>query len=172
MKFRIVMLLAAAVVLQLGAESLQACGDKYLLNGRGAKFKQAYAAIYPASVVIFARPQRGSAKEIRDPRLLADLKQAGHRVAVVEDERALTRTLEAERVDVVLTDGADADQLTTQAATIATRPKVLPVLFKATKTEQKTFETRYQLYLSSSAGSIRFLSAIDDVMKARKKKAA
>jgi hypothetical protein len=170
MKFRIVMLLAAAMVLQLGAESLQACGDKYLLSGRGAKFKQAYAAIYPASVVVFARPQRGATKEIRDPRLLADLKSAGHRVAVVEDEGALVRTLAAERVDVVLTDGADADQLTTQAATVATRPKVLPVLFKASKAEQKAFETRFHMYLSSSDRSIRFLSAIDDVMKARKKK--
>jgi hypothetical protein len=171
MRARVMALVVAAVVLQLGAEGLQACGDKFLLAGRGAKFRQAYAAIYPAQVVVFARPQRGSTSAIRNPNLLADLKLAGHRVVVVEDERALTRTLETERVDVVFTDGSDADRLSTQADTVPARPKVVPVLFKPTKAEAKAVETRYQIFLNSSDKSMRFLSAIDDVMKARKKKA-
>src|SRR5262249_11339523 len=59
----------AAMVLQQSASGVQACGDKFLLIGRGAKFRQAYAAIYPASIVLFARGQSGAGKAIRDPRL-------------------------------------------------------------------------------------------------------
>jgi hypothetical protein len=44
------------------ANSLQACGDKFLLVGRGAKFRQAYAAVYSASIIVFAQPQRSTTK--------------------------------------------------------------------------------------------------------------
>ena len=64
--------------------------------GRGVKFQRAYAAIYPASIVIYAQPQRSAAKAIRDPRLQSDLKLAGHRVSVVESEPAAPATEDAE----------------------------------------------------------------------------
>ena len=170
MRVRVVTLVLAAVVAQSGIQRLQACGDKFLLAARGAKFRQAYAAIYPASVLVFARPERGSSKAIRDPRFIADLKQAGHRVAVVEDEHALSRALQSDRVDVLLTDGADADQAAAQAGTAPTNPKVLPVLFKPTKDVAKTFESRFQTCLRSDDRPGKYLGVIDEVMKARKKK--
>src|SRR5262245_27479278 len=115
MRARVLMLAAALAALQSGARSVQACGDKFLLAGRGAKFRQVYAAIYPASVVVYAHPQRGAGKAILDPRLLADLKQAGHRVSVLQEEQALSRALASDRIDVVLTDAVDADRVATQA---------------------------------------------------------
>lgn len=172
MRVRVLTLIVAAVVAQSGVQSLQACGDKYLLPIRGAKFRQAYAAIYPASVLVYARPERGSSKAIRDPRFIADLKQAGHRVVVVEDERALARALQSDRVDVLLTDGADADQAATQADSAATKPKLLPVLFKPTKDAAKAVESRYQVCLKSDDRPGQYLKVIDELMKARKKKAA
>lgn len=171
MRLRAVMLLAAAVFLHWDGNRVQACGDKFLLNGKGAKFRQAYAAIYPASVVVVALPQRDSGKALRDPRLLTDLKQAGHQVAVVEDERALAHTLTSGRVDVLLTDAADADRLTALADSAPTRPKVLPVMFRPTKQEISAVEARYKQNLKSGDRSIKYLSAIEDVMKAKKKKA-
>ena len=163
-------LLTAVVLVQHGAAGVQACGDKFLLVGRGAKFRQAYAAIYPATILIFAQAQRSSAKAIRDPRFQADLKTAGHRVSVVEDERALARAMESDRVDLVLTDSADADRVAKQADTAPSRPRVLPVMFEPTKEEAKAVEQRYQCRLTASDRSVRYLAAIDDAMKARKKK--
>ena len=169
-------LFVSALVLQQGAPDLQACGDKFLLVGRGAKFRQAYAAVYPASILVFASPQRSAAKAIRDPRLQTDLKTAGHRVEVVEDERALARALESDRVDLVLTDAADADRIARQADTAPARPRVLPVMFEPSKEEAKAIEARYQCRLTTSDRSTRYLAAIDDAMKARvelkKKKAS
>jgi hypothetical protein len=167
MRARVLALVVAVAALQTGADSLQACGDKFVLVGRGAKFRQAYAAIYPASIIVFAQPMRGAAKAIRDPRLHADLKLAGHRVSIAEDERALVRALESDRVDVVLTDAVDADHVAAEANTAPARPRVLPVMFEPSKADEKAIEARYQVHLTSTDRSIRYLAAIDDAMKAR-----
>jgi hypothetical protein len=171
-----VIVFVSAMMLQQGAASLDACGDKFLLVGRGAKFRQAYAAVYPASILVFASSQRSAAKAIRDPRLQADLKAAGHRVSLVEDERALARALESDRIDLVLTDAADADRIAKQADSAPARPRVLPVMFEPSKEEAKAVESRYQCRLTAGDRSGRYLSAIDDAMKARveqkKKKAS
>ena len=165
------MLFLAMLVVQPVGANLQACGDKFLMIGKGAKFRQAYAAIYHASVIVFVQPGRGAAKAIQDPRLLADLKQAGHRVSVVENERALSNALASDRVDVLLTDAADADRLAVQADSAPTRPRVLPVMLKPSKEEAKVIEARFQYLLTSGDRSLKYLSVIDETMKARKKKA-
>jgi hypothetical protein len=169
MRVRIVLVVVAAALLHLDA-GVQACGDKFLMTGYGAKFRQAYASLYPASVLVLAPPQRDSAKAMKDPRLLAELKQAGHRVAVVEDERALARALATDRVDVLLTDAADADRVAALANDAPTHPKVLPVMFKPSKQESAAIEARYKQNLKSGDRSINYLRAIDDMMKARKNK--
>src|SRR5258706_9460389 len=106
-----VLVFVAITLVSNAAPPVEACGDKFLLVGRSARFRQAYAAIYPATIVVFAQPQRSAAKAIRDPRLQTDLKAAGHHVTIAEDERALARAFESEGVDFVLTDVADADRI-------------------------------------------------------------
>jgi hypothetical protein len=160
-------LIVALTVVGLASQATQACGDKFLLVGRGVKFQRAYAAIYPASIIIFAQPQRSAAKAIRDPRLQADLKQAGHRIVLVESEEALARALERDKVDLVLTDAADADRTSRQGAASPSRPTVLPVMYEPTKEEAKEVESRYQCRLKSSDRADRYLLTIDDAMKAR-----
>jgi ABC-type amino acid transport substrate-binding protein len=163
----------APILMALGAvflqetNGVQACGDKFLVVGRGVRFQRAYASIYPASIVVYAQSQRSPAKAIRDPRLQADLKAAGHRVLLVESDAALAKALESDRVDLVLTDVADADRIAKQADSAPAKPRVLPVMFEPTKEEAKAIETRYQCRLKSSDRADRYLAAIDDAMKAR-----
>jgi hypothetical protein len=160
-------LMVFAAVITNGAEPLQACGDKFLLVGRAVTYHRAYGAVYPASILVYAPPQRDAAKAIRDPRLQSDLKRAGHRVVMVESDAALTRALESDRVDLLLTDVADADRLSKQFASTAAAPSVLPVMYEPTKDEAKQVEARYHCQLKSSDRADRFLSSIDDAMKAR-----
>ena len=164
--YKAILMAVAAVFLQDGVDA-QACGDKFLLLGRGVKFQRAYAAIYPASIVIYAQPQRSAAKAIRDPRLQSDLKLAGHRVFVVESEPALARALASERVDLVLTDAADADRTATEGAASPSKPTVLPVMYEPTREEAKRIEARFQCRLKSSDRAERYLATIDDAMKVR-----
>jgi hypothetical protein len=160
-------LLAIVTVVGLASQGVQACGDKFLLVGRGVKFHRAYAAIHPASIVIYAQPQRSAAKAIRDPRLQTDLKQAGHRVVLVESDEALARALGSDHVDLVLTDVADADRTSRQGAASPSKPDVLPVMYEPTREEAKEIESRYQCRLKTSDRADRYLVTIDDAMKAR-----
>ena len=131
-------LLAGVMTVGLvAAETAQACGDKFLLLGRGVKYQRAYAAIYPASIVIYAAPKRNAAKAIRDPRLQNELKLAGHRVSLVDTEAGLARALSSERVDLVLTGVADADAASRQGVASASKPTVLPVMYEPTREQVK-----------------------------------
>jgi hypothetical protein len=164
--YKTILMVMAAVFLQNGVGA-QACGDKFLLLGRGAKFQRAYAALHPASIVIYAQPQRSAAKAIRDPRLQQDLKLAGHRVSMVESEAALVRALASERVDLVLTDVADADRTSTAGAASVSRPTILPVMYEPTAEEAKRIQAQYQCRLKSSDRPDRYLRTIDDAMTVR-----
>jgi len=160
-------LLGILTVVGAASHPTQACGDKFLLVGRGVKFQRAYAAVFPASIVIYAHPQRQTAKAIRDPRLQADLNLAGHHVLLIETDAALARALESGTVDLVLTDVADADRMSTQGQASPSRPTVLPVMYEPTQQEAKEIEARYQCRLKSSDRADRYLATIDDAMKAR-----
>jgi hypothetical protein len=164
--YRPVLVAVAAVCLH-AADTVQACGDKFLMVGRGVKFQRAYAAIHPASIVIFAESQRNAAKAIREPRLQADLKLAGHRVELIESEAALARALASAKVDLVLTDAADADRVARQGAASASKPTVLPVMYQPTRDEAKAIEAMYHCRLNSSDRTDRYLATIDDAMKVR-----
>ncbi len=159
-------LVLGTVLLQLQSPA-QACGDKFLLVGRGVSYRRAYAAIHPASIVVYAEARRTGAKAIRDPRLQTDLKTAGHRVLLVDTDEALVRALESGGVDLVLTDAADADRISKRAMTSRSKPTVLPVMYEPTKAEAKDIEARYQCRLTSSDRADRYLVAIDNAMKTR-----
>lgn len=160
-------ILVVATMLLQASNAAQACGDKFLLVGRGVEFHRAYAALYPASIVIYARLAGDAAKAIRDSRFQANLKQSGHRVLLVENDAALVRALESDRVDLILTDVADAEALSGKAAAAPSKPAVLPVMYRPTKAEIQTIEARYQCRLTSADRADRYLAAIDNAMKAR-----
>lgn len=160
-------ILSVATVFLQTTNAAQACGDKFLLVGRSVEFHRAYAALYPASIVIYAKPAGDAVKAIRDSRFQATLKQSGHRVLLVENDAALARALESDRVDLILTDVADAEPVSKTAAAAPSKPAVLPVMYRPTKEEAQTIESRYQCRLTSADRADRYLAAIDTAMKAR-----
>lgn len=85
----------------------------------------------------------------------------------VENDQALARALEADRVDLILTGVADAETLSRLAAAAPSKPAVLPVMYRPTQEEVQTVEARYQCRLTSADRTDRYLAAIDNAMKAR-----
>jgi hypothetical protein len=149
-----------------------ACGDKFLLVGRSARFNQAYAAIYPATVLIYARPGRTASTAILDPKFQASLTRAGHRVEVVKDEEQVAALLQAGRFDLVLTDVADAEMTKAKADLAPTKPTVMPVLTNPTKADVQTIRAKYQCEVNPSDRPARYLSSIDEEMQTRIKQRA
>jgi len=162
------------VVAMLGAASslqmvMYACGDKFLMVGRSARFNQAYAAIYPATILLYAPSGHGASPGILDPKFQTSLTRAGHRVEVVKDEARLAQTLQAGGVDLVLADVSDVEAIKPRAEQSPSKPMVLPLMYKPTKAEAEAVKTRYRTELKSSDRPARYLSAIDDEMQARVK---
>jgi hypothetical protein len=161
---------ALVVVLLVGVSALYpaalACGDKFLMVGRGAKFQRAYASVHPGKILIYARPSTDAKAAIRDPQLHKALRQAGHAVSVIEDWALLEAALRTAPTDVVLVDGAEAARLQAAIATSPTHPDALFVAFPAAMPPADVI-----CRLKSSDKPIRFLDEVENAMKARSKRA-
>jgi hypothetical protein len=142
-----------------------ACGDKFLMVGRGAKFQRAYASVHPGKVLIYARPSTSTKAAIRDPQLHKALRQAGHAVSVIEDWALLEQALKTAPSDVILVDVAEADRLQAAFAAAQTHPDALYVAFPSAVPGDIVCR------LKSSDKPIRFLDEVENLMKARAKRA-
>jgi len=162
--------IALVVVLVLGVSTLYpaalACGDKFLMVGRGAKFQRAYASVHPGKILIYARPSTDAKAAIRDPQLHKALRQAGHAVSVIEDWALLEAALRTAPSDVVLVDVAEAAKLNATLATSPTHPDALFVAFPPAQAPSDVI-----CRLKSSDKAIRYLDEVENVMKARSKRA-
>ena len=142
-----------------------ACGDKLLAIGRGLRFQRAYAPLQ-ANVVIYSNGNQSSAT-LRSARLQTTLKQAGHKLQTAEGPSQLDQALKLGRVDVVLADFADMAGITRQLQSAPSKPVVLPVLLKPSKTELTAAQKEYKFALKAPGDEVQFLVAIDEAMKLR-----
>lgn len=164
---RIVLIVVAlAVGVPALSPVIQACGDKFLMVGRGAKFQRAYASVYPGKVLIYARPSTDAKAAIRDPQLHKALRQAGHAVSVIEDWALLEQALKSLPVDVVLVDVAEAARLGSVLSSSPTHPEALYVAFPRALPPSGVI-----CRLKSSDRPLRFLDEVENLMKARARRA-
>jgi len=162
--------IALVVGLVLGVSALYpaalACGDKFLMVGRGARFQRAYASVYPGKILIYARPSTDAKAAIRDPQLHKALRQAGHAVSMIEDWALLEAALKTASTDIVLVDVAEAARLQATLAAAPTHPDALFVAFPSAQPPSDVI-----CRLKSSDRPIRFLDEVENAMKARSKRA-
>lgn len=96
--------LVAALLLASGAEAL-ACGDKFLVAGRGTRYQRP-KNFRAASVVIYADPASGLPSAVGKLPVESVLKREGHRSTTVETLDQLATLLAGGRFDVVLAAGS------------------------------------------------------------------
>ncbi len=107
MKHRVgIVALLGAVGLWMGADLL-ACGDKFLVAGRGTRYQRPKNA-RAASVLIYANPSTGLQAALQKLPLESVLKHEGHRSTTVETREQLSAILASGRFDVVLVSSGDA----------------------------------------------------------------
>ena len=95
-----VMGLAASAVLLAEGEAA-ACGDKFLVSGRGTRYQRPKNA-RAASILIYADPATGLAGAMEKGPLDSVLKREGHRTTIVETAEQLAALVVGGRFDVVL----------------------------------------------------------------------
>jgi hypothetical protein len=107
MKRRIgpVALVAAAILLT--GPNLFACGEKYLVAGRGTRYQRP-KNFRAASILIYANPSSGLEAALQTLPVESVLKREGHRATTVANAEQLSAILTAGRFDVVLAASSDA----------------------------------------------------------------
>src|SRR5260370_20469111 len=139
-----------------------ACGDKLMLV-MGVRMSQVNPAHRAA---ILAYPgNSASAALIRDIQLQPALKKAGHRFQLVEDAAGLDSALKAGKYDLVLSDVANAGELSQRVSSAPSKPVVLPVAYKPTKEIQSAAQKQYHCLLKGPSDTDHYLAAIDQAME-------
>lgn len=92
--------LVATVGVWMGGDLL-ACGDKFLVTGRGTRFQRPKNA-RAASVLIYANPSSGLPAALKNVAVDSVLKHEGHRSTTVETFDQLSAILAGGRFDVVV----------------------------------------------------------------------
>ena len=157
---------ALVALIGLGSRDVSACGDKFLLVGRGVQFQRAYAAIHPGSILIVLPPKSVKNAAVRDARLQTALKMAGHRVEVVLQAN-MADQIGRSRYDVILAERADALAIPDLVSAAPVKPSVVGVLEDPSAVELAEARQRLQAVLKTPQSLVEILKLLDDVMKTR-----
>ena len=147
------------------------CGDKLMLLFGGTRFRQIYSSGRPASILAYVPPSSPIAAVVRDLEHLPALKHAGHRFHTVQDTADLAQAVTGGKYDLLLVDVADAANLEQRFPPDRSRPVVVPVLYRPSKTETAAVKKKFSCVLKSPAKPIDYLEVIDRAVELRRKAA-
>src|ERR1041384_3178784 len=108
----------------------EACGDKFLVIGRGIRYERIHAADHPGSILLYATGNSDDAKAGAD--LEKALRKAGHKIQTVNNTATLDATLKSGKFDLVLMNLADASLLEQQVVDSPSKPAVVPIIYNRT----------------------------------------
>jgi hypothetical protein len=86
---------------------LLACGDKFLVAGRGTRYQRPKTA-RAASILIYADPASAVAATLKKAKVESLLKLEGHRATKVQSLEELSAIVSSGRYDVILTANGDS----------------------------------------------------------------
>jgi hypothetical protein len=145
----------------------RACGDKFVIFGRGVRFRAVYAAAHPAAILVYMNPMSHVPLIDRDYHLVAALRLAGHRPSVVETRDELRDALTSASYDVLIADLEDAAGLETVVRQAASPPTVLPLVYKASGAEFAELAKKYSCLLKADRRNHQLLTVLDEVMRSK-----
>jgi hypothetical protein len=155
---------AIAAAVAAATADLDACGDKFLRVGRSARFRR-YAAVHPAAILIYT-PADATAAGIKE--FEAILKRAGHRPVALANGADISRALAAAPYDLVIADYSDSGRIREDIRAIASRPGLLPILYKPSKAVAEQAEREFVCLIKPHAMTkYDALAEIDRLMQLR-----
>lgn len=162
---KVPVLLFTAVVLQLGMNYADACGDKTMRVKTGLRYYE-QAKRHPSKILIYsASLPAGKAVELRDY-----LNKVGHKATAMDDVSNVKNGIRTSHFDLVLTSLDAAPELQSQVDFSSLKTVVVPVLLKQPKSEEKAAAKQYKVILKNPEDGIDFLIAVSRVMNSRSKR--
>jgi hypothetical protein len=161
---RIVLALGIIAGLLVNLTAADACGDKTLRIGRGARFQR---TAHAAAVLIYVPSDAPATAVERAPRLQSFLKRVGHKAQVVRGTDKLSEVLNSGQYDLVLGNLADFAGLQKQIEASASKPVLVPVISRGTKAEVATAQKQYKYIVKNPNSGDEYLDAIEEAMRSR-----
>jgi len=147
----------------------QACGDKFLVLGRGVRSQRAAGASHPGSILVYLDPKGHLPEAMQAMRLETHLKLAGHKIRSVETHTELEAALASGHYDIILADISNMRALESDVRSSPASPALLPVIYNPTGEELAMAERQYACVMKSPSKKQHFLAVIDDAMVLRLK---
>ena len=134
-----VFIIGLIAIVTAASVDVGACGDKFLRVGRSSRFRR-YAAVHPATILIY-KPVNSTPAGIEA--LKSILKQAGHKPVASDNGTGFLGAVAAAQYDVVIADYGDAPQIRKDLQSAASKPALLPILYKPSKAVEAEAEKQY-----------------------------
>ena len=140
--------------------NLQACGDKFLVLGRGVHYQRTPAERQASTLLIYAPPASELSRSIGKFKVDASMRKVGYRPTVVTTEAEFDRAAAAARWDIVVADVADG-------ATVSQRFRGVPlthvvaVAQSLTGVQAAEARAKFPWLLKAPSRAQDFLDAID-----------
>ena len=144
-----------------------ACGDKFLVIGRGVRRARASGVSRPASIVIYANPKTSLPEALADSRLDSHLRNSGHRVTSVTTLGALQAALQAGGVDIVMSAVSDMNGIEPDIRSASSKPALLPVIYNPTGKELAAAERQYHCVMKAPSRKQDYVDVINEALKIR-----
>lgn len=118
---------ALVAILAVGMTAdLFACGDKFLVGGRGTRYQRPKNA-RAAAVLIYAEPASGITATLKKGKFESLLKLEGHRTTMVQSFDQLSAIVTSGRFDVILTANSASADVQKLVGAVPDAAIVLPV---------------------------------------------
>jgi hypothetical protein len=145
-----------ALFLVLVAGETMACGESVFRIGKGVHYR-AYSAPIPGTLLVIARTaaERAIAEQLR---------QAGHKVLLVDSDDGLATELSQNRVDVILAPADERAAIESSTAALSSPPGWVPV-FEPGKAVSQAVRSDYGRGVSSDDDVRKYLKAIHQQLK-------
>ena len=153
----------------LGARDAAACGDKFLVIGRGVRQQRAQGAVHPAAILLYLDSKGQLEAALREEKVETHLKLAGHSLGSVDSRSKLAERLASGKYDIVLAPLSEMTALEQTVGSAPTRPFLLPVIHNPTGEELAEAEAEFSCVMRSPSTKKHYLAVIEEVMALRRK---
>ena len=162
MKKLFLVLVVVGGIVGLSDAVLNACGSKFLVSSRGARYQRVLASIQPTSILWYWQQDGNTEEEDRwNPNAEKMLASVGHTVDVTFDADAFLGAARDGGFDVLLLPIDEARRLQPELAALPPGSAVVPMLQFPTRSQYSQAREEYGVVMKIPTTTDKFLAALE-----------
>jgi hypothetical protein len=162
MKRLVLVLVVSGVVAGLSDTVLNACGSKFLVASKGARYQRVLASIQPARILFYWPEDASTREEDRwNPAASEMLESAGHTVEVSWNDKTFLHAARGGHFEVLVLPIDDARRLRPDLEALSESSAVVPLLVLPTRSEYSRAREEYGVVMKLPTTSDKMLAALE-----------